>query len=216
MQRPEHALSLEVHAKTLKAVRRRFRGTRHISTVEDAVQEAFMVWLSREPDAARAADVHAFWLIKLASAYILNKTRGYSSRAVRPIASWALSDWGSAEGDAENTEVRETGRLEGAVHRFRAAHPHMDPLPESEDAEGEVVRTLDAMRVMQGGGWRSAIDWLLLMGWSQIQIAGELGVSRAAVSQWVLGFYEPQPDRQDALVALRASGRLPPGVGGGA
>ena len=216
MQRPDDALTLEVHAKTLKAVRRRFRGTRHISTVDDAVQEAFMVWLSREPDPARVADGHAYWLIKLASAYILNKTRGYSSRAVRPIASWALSDWGSVNGDVENAEGRETARLEGAVHRFCAANPHMDPLPEHEDAEGEVVRTLDAMRVMQGGGWRSAIDWLLLMGWSQIQIAGELGVSRAAVSQWVLGFYEPQPDRQEALVALRASGRLPLGVGGGA
>lgn len=70
-----------------------------------------MVWLGRQPDVSRPPEVHAFWLVKLASAYINRTTRGYSSRAVRPIASWALPDWGSTEGDAENVEVRETGRL---------------------------------------------------------------------------------------------------------
>lgn len=194
------ALAEEVHRRTMAGVMSRFASGRHKQTVGDAVTEAFVYWYGSDTDkTTHAGGEHAHWLIRTATAYILNRSRHPGGRHVRPCASWAAPN--NAD-DGNDFADREASRLEGI---YRAFYDVADP----SSHEANLLGALDDVDAMFRGRvcitWRQALDALFARGWSRAQVAAAMAVSYQSVQAWAIGTIVPHPDRREELITLAAT-----------
>lgn len=202
------ALAEEVHRRTTAGLLKKFGSNELLrQTIPDAVGQTFMLWLASSTDKTEhPGGQHAYWLIKLATTYMLGNDpcRRRGALHIRSCASWAPHD-----GDAYAVHYEEV-KHEGILRKF---YDVSEPI----DAEGNLIGAIDAVNAQRRGRkcktWTAALDALSSRGWSTSQIAVALNVSRQTLDSYHSGRHTPRPNRARAIIALAAKdGPTPPPV----
>jgi DNA-binding transcriptional regulator YiaG len=203
------ALAEEVHRRTTAGMMTRFASGRHRQTIDDAVGQAFMVWLAGSADKTlHTAGEHVHWLIKLATDYMLGKSRRKGSRHVRPCASWAMDD--------EAGQYTGGFALELEASKHESIWREFAGVSSPGDHEDHFLADLDLMhRIMDGREcktWHEALDLLIARGWTGPQIAVAVGASEQAVLTWRNGARPHEVARDNLLELAAIDGPPPPPV----
>jgi hypothetical protein len=203
------ALAIEVYHLTHAALHRRFRTpSAHKTAVPEAVGAAFTRWLGSAADKTEvSAKLHAFWLTKTATVFLLGGAANIErrGRGVRCIATSLRAAW-QGEDDGAPTEID----LRESIWR---AHYEVAEAGEHED---NIIGALDTAQAAYHGKacatWREALACLIARGWTRCHLADALGVSYSLVLRYLNPALDiaPRQHRQDTLLALAAEDRFPP------
>ncbi len=191
------ALAAEVYRLTHAAMHRRFRtASAHKTAVPEAVGAAYVRWLGSNIDKTPiSAKLHAFWLTKTATVFILGGAANLErrGRSVRCIATAIRETW---SGGDDGTGVQENDARD-AIYRV---HYEVVALDSHED---NTIDALDAAQVVYRG--RKCATW-------REDLADALGVSYGLILRYLDpdDSITPRAWRQDDIIALAAADGFAP------
>jgi hypothetical protein len=194
------ALIVGVWERSIQRVSYHWRNSSQHQAAVDAVGESLCRWLAKSPDINEPIERHVTRVSAWANSLLVPQSRRRASRWVRVLTT------------GQRLEVLKYIRGKGAI---RAGVDHVDrgvpPIEElcaepGSDQDIEIMEALDSWEHRASWvdtavtDWREAIEVLRAARWQWVRIASLCDASRESVRQWVLGGYEPRPDKQAALI----------------
>lgn len=193
-----NAMIVGVWEQSLRRVAARWRNTVQQQATADAVGESLCRWLAKGPDLTQHIDRHVSRVSSWASSLLVVQSRRRASRWVRVLTT------------GQRLEVLKYIRGKGAI---RAGTDDERGVPDIEELGAEIgehdIEIMEALDSWEHraswidtavADWREAIEVLRAARWQWTRIASLCDASRESVRQWVLGGYEPRPDKQVALI----------------